>query len=59
MVTNINDRDWLVLYNGREVINMFDEDGSETFDPTECVEVNVGAEFVYVKPGDTITFELI
>ncbi len=58
MITNINERDWYITLNGREIINMFDEDGSETFDPTECVEANVGAEFVYVKPGDVIAFEL-
>ena len=55
----IDDIEWEITLNGREVINMFDEDGSETFDPTLCVEVNLGDEFVAVKPGDKLIFERI
>lgn len=58
-IVQIDDQDWEITHNGREVIHLFDAEGSETFDPTSCVEVNLGAEFVYVKPGDTLEFTRI
>lgn len=42
MSIEIDGRDSTVTLNGREVINMFDEYGEETFDPMICVEVTLG-----------------
>lgn len=39
---------------------MFDSSGSETFDPTETVEVALaGADLRSVEPGDTFVFNLV
>ncbi|AMO44074.1 hypothetical protein vBRpoSV10_15 [Ruegeria phage vB_RpoS-V10] len=53
----IDDRDWSVDHNGSEVLFMFDANASETFDPTDAVEVViVGGLFKKLSPGDKITF---
>lgn len=57
--TDSNERDWEISLNDQEVVHMFDVEGSETHDPIECVEVNIGGAFVYIKSGDVFTFELL
>jgi hypothetical protein len=40
------------------VERMFDKDGSETFDPTQCVEVEVDNSLYRLKHGDKLRLDL-
>lgn len=59
MIQNIDDRDWEIAIDGQPVLHLFDSDGSETFDPTQAFEADVGDELIHLSPGDSITFRLL
>lgn len=54
-VISVNDRDVEIALNGRLVENLFDDTGSETFDPTIAVEANMhDGDLVIISEGDTL-----
>ena len=61
---NVNERIWQIDINGCSVLNLFDAQGSETFDPTQAVEVLAdsgpgGIGLQCIKENDVFTFTLI
>lgn len=57
MLIELDEVEWSITLNGREVFHLFDGEGEETFDPTQTYEVNLGDGFVKLKEGDVLTFE--
>lgn len=53
-------RDWsITLYRDGEehgVVHLFDSEGSETFDPTAAVEVDLDGDLVAIQADDELRF---
>ena len=55
----INERIWQISCNGHPVVHMFDANASETFDPTQAVEVVTHNGLQTVLENDVFTFTLL
>lgn len=55
MLRSVNNRDYEVTLDGRQVEFMFDAEGSETIDPLEAVEFFMeDGEAIWIDEGSTI-----
>lgn len=57
----IDERVWQIELNGRGVEHLFDAQGSETFDPTQAVEVKLvdANHLAPINENDVLTFTLL
>lgn len=55
----VDDREIEITVNGRPVVHLFDNDGSETFDVSATVEYFDGAEMRVIEPGDVLKVEYL